>query len=54
MGFEFWVQAHQVVEGQPGDVQHADGVGEAAGFRPVEGEEGRAELADAAEPLERG
>ena len=54
MGFEFWVQAHQVVEGQPGDVQHADGVGEAAGFRPMEGEEGGAELADAAEPLERG
>ena len=47
-------QAQQMVEGHPGQVQHPERMGEAAGFSPLEGEVGGAELADPPQPLERG
>ena len=49
---QFRSQPHQVVQGEAGDVQHAEAVGEAAGLGPLEGQVGGAQLADAPQPLE--
>ena len=46
------IEPLQLLQGHPRHRQHADGMGEAAGFRPMEGEKGRPQLADAAQPLE--
>ena len=46
------IPVFQLPQGLPGQVQHPQGMGEAARFGAVEGEKGRPQLADPAQPLE--
>ena len=47
------ITAVQVPEGTPGEMEHPQGMGEAAGFRAVEGQKSWTELADASQALKR-
>ena len=54
VGLELGGHALEPGEGLAGQLQHPQGMGEAARFRPMEGEVGGAQLADAAQALKGG
>ena len=53
LAFQLSVKLNQLMEGAPGEVENAQGMGEAAGFRAVEGQKSWTELADASQALKR-